>query len=151
MRARRRLGPLVLPWLLAVFATQPGCLWYVFLPDKADPPPDPIDTRELSHCRPHQGATRPVLLGETTGERTFACRLRNPADAVWMLSFPALGIEYVLAEGVDALTLARRDLPHATRPFEGFLELRLQEGGVTSTWRIVVVPHVDELFSEDAL
>lgn len=93
---------------------------------------------------------RPVLLGETTGERTFQCRVLVPEDATWTLSFadpvqpslsaPALN-SFVIARGVKSVVLHRDDLPFAPYPYEALLVL--DNGSGTVDWPIFVLPHVD--------
>lgn len=142
--------------LLAGAVTLTGCLWIPGLfKEKADPPPPAPDNRPLSHCRPHTGAPRPVLLGEQTGERLFQCRIKDVAQAEWKITFPEplqpqlpeLAVTpYVIAVGVDGIRLTPDDLPFSTAPYEAFVELRLREDGSSQTWRVIVIPHADDAF-----
>ena len=144
--------------LIASVASLSGCLWIPGLfKEKADPPPPTPDNRPLSHCRPHTGEPRPVLLGQQTGERTFQCRIKDVAQAEWRVSFsdpiqarlPSLAVSpFILGQGVDEVRLAVDDLPISPAPYEALLELRLREDGSSQTWRLIVIPHPDAAFPE---
>lgn len=136
--------------------TLSGCLWIPGLfKEKADPPPPTPDNRPLSHCRPHTGSPRPVLLGEQTGERVFQCRIKDVGQAEWTVTFsepiqnqlPELAVSpYVLGQGVDEVRLRAADLPFSPAPYEAFVTLRLREDGSSQTWRVIVIPHPDDAF-----
>ena len=137
--------------LLATLATAPGCLWLPGLfPEKGTPANPPVDDRIVSHCWPHSG--RMLLLGTQTDERTIQCRVAQPAQADWTLSFldppsntlsaPAVS-DYRLAVGVDSIVLSRDDLPWSPHPYEAVLTLRPAQGQ-TFSWRLIVLPHADD-------
>ena len=158
----RELGPIAKPRhviavaLVALAAPLSGCLWIPGLfKEKADPPPPAPDNRPLSHCRPHTGPSRPVLLGDQTGERSFQCRIKDVGQAEWTVRFPdrlqpqlpPLAVTpYILAQGVDELRLNAGDLPRSPAPYEASIELRLREDGSSQSWRVIVVPHPDDAF-----
>ncbi|MCO4769865.1 MAG: hypothetical protein KDA24_07515 [Deltaproteobacteria bacterium] len=136
-------------------ALAPGCLWIPGLfPEKGKPSTAPVDDRLVSHCRPHSG--RPLLLGEQTGEREIRCRIQGAEEAEWTLSFPSQAgtalnkgpaiNAYPLAVGTESIVLRRDDLPWAPQPYEATLTLRLPADAQTFGWRIIVMPHADELW-----
>jgi len=139
---------------VVIAAVLPGCLWIPgIFKEKADPPAPQPDTRAISHCRPHAG--RPMLLGSQTGERIFGCRVANPPDADWRLSFPETvdprltrpAVDgFLFAEGVEAIRLDRDDLPWSPHPYEAILELDVPDDGESREWRIIVIPHVDDMW-----
>ena len=93
-----------------------------------------------------------MLLGETTGERTFQCRVLDPDNATWSISFadpvqsslPAPDVNgYVIAQGVKSVTLSRDDLPFSPYAYEAVLRLTISSAESRQDWRIFVLPHAD--------
>ncbi len=134
-----------------------GCLWIPgYPPDKADPRPDPSDPPGSSHCSPHAGGSwnsapsRPVLLDPKTGLRNFRCRITAPDRVTWTLRPVGLNgrQDYIIAEGVEAVTLHSDGLPLAPQPYRAELELAVRAGGnqQITTWPLVVLPYGDDFF-----
>jgi hypothetical protein len=132
-----------------------GCLWLEGLPpDKIINAP-PIEEQALvSHCAPHEGQGRPVLLGTNWGPRTFGCRLRGDAATSWRVQFDDLDVGgFDVGQGAEEVTLDRAALPWHPAPYSALLSMRAAADGreVTYTWRLIVVPDEATLFEESTL
>ncbi len=132
-----------------------GCLWLEGKPpDKIIDTP-PIEEQALvSHCTPHEGQGRPVLLGAPWGPREFGCRVRADATTIWRVDFDELGVGgFDLATGTESVTLVRDALPWYPAPYAASVEMRAGGDGreVTYTWRLVVLPDENLLFTEPSL
>lgn len=141
------------PWLVGTaWLGAAGCFWIPgFPPDKVlDNPGDP--NRDIvSHCTPHEGQGRPVLLSRDLGPRTFGCRFRPDVEPEWTLDFESgTPISMTLGQGVERVVIDRGALPWSPEPYGALLRMRVPGDGreVTYSWRLVVVPHPADLFED---
>lgn len=137
---------------LSGFVVLAGCLWIPgFPPDKILRDPDDNDSAVVSHCTPHEGQGRPVLLSTSWGPREFSCRFRADAEPTWTIEFEdGTHLPLVVGAGVSRVEVTREALPFSPEPYSVVLRMTVPGDGreVTYSWRLIVVPHPDDLFEQ---